>query len=269
MYKIYSVDYKQIEEDLVELSLFERIAKLGEKFTLKLKTTVSLTSLIESKVSVIKQAEQTLNLPNRLLMVKEAIREYTQKQLEELFVEDETVTETKWYNGQDEDLDRIIYTYLLRQHPELCEYSFFDCIKVQYELDYNSWRVHCTKDFTVQGKEIKADTIGGLVSTPFVFFNRPSWVEDGVIFKHQVILDNSYLTNGFKAYVSTFIINSYLDSEVESCRHTEAIINSVRKTRKEVMPLVNADAYIIASEYKSKAEFIQKYLQALNDLSAN
>jgi len=30
MYKIYSVDYKQIEEDLVELSLFERIAKLGE-----------------------------------------------------------------------------------------------------------------------------------------------------------------------------------------------------------------------------------------------
>lgn len=131
MYKIYSVDYKQTEEDLVELSLFERIAKLGEKFTLKLKTTVSLTSLIESKVSVIKQAEQTLNLPNRLLMVKEAIREYTQKQLEELFVEDETVTETKWYNGQDEDLDRIIYTYLLRQHPELCEYSFFDCIKVQ------------------------------------------------------------------------------------------------------------------------------------------
>lgn len=100
MYKIYSVDYKQTEEDLVELSIFERIAKLGEKFTLKLKTTVSLTSLIESKVSVIKQAEQTLNLPNRLLMVKEAIREYTQKQLEELFVEDETVTETKWYNGQ-------------------------------------------------------------------------------------------------------------------------------------------------------------------------
>ena len=82
MYKIYSVDYKQTEEDLVELSLFERIAKLGEKFTPKLKTTVSLTSLIESKVSVIKQAEQTLNLPNRLLMVKEAIREYTQKQLE-------------------------------------------------------------------------------------------------------------------------------------------------------------------------------------------
>lgn len=35
------------------------------------------------------------------------------------------------------------------------------------------------------------------------------------------------------------------------------------------MPLVNADAYIIASEYKSKAEFIQKYLQALNDLSTN
>ena len=269
MYKIYSVDYKQTEEDLVELSLFARIAKLGEKLTLKLKTTVSLTSLIESKVSVIKQAEQTLNLPNRLLMVKEAIREYTQKQLEELFVEDETVTETKWYNGQDEDLDRIIYTYLLRQHPELCEYSFFDCIKVQYELDSNSWRVHCTKDFTVQGKEIKAGTIGGLVSTPFVFFNRPSWVEDGVIFKHQVILDNSYLTNGFKAYVSTFIINSYLDSDVKSCRHTEAIIDSVRKTRKEVMPLVNADAYIIASEYKSKAEFIQKYLQALNDLSTN
>lgn len=202
-------------------------------------------------------------------MVKEAIREYTQKQLEELFVEDEAVTETKWYNGQDEDLDRIIYTYLLRQHPELCEYSFFDCIKVQYELDSNSWRVHCTKDFTVQGKEIKAGTIGGLVSTPFVFFNRPSWVGDGVIFKHQVILDNSYLTNGFKAYVSTFIINSYLDSDVESCRHTEAIIDSVRKTRKEVMPLVNADAYIIASEYKSKAEFIQKYLQALNDLSTN
>lgn len=269
MYKIYSVDYKQTEEDLVELSLFERIAKLGEKFTLKLKTTVSLTSLIKSKVSVIKQAEQTLNLPNMLLMVKEAIREYTQKQLEELFVEDETVTETKWYNGQDEDLDRIIYTYLLRQHPELCEYSFFDCIKVQYELDSNSWRVHCTKDFTVQGKEIKAGTIGGLVSTPFVFFNRPSWVEDGVIFKHQVILDNSYLTNGFKAYVSTFIINSYLDSDVESCRHTEAIIDSVRKIRKEVIPLVNADAYIIASEYKSKAEFIQKYLQALNDLSTN
>lgn len=233
MYKIYFVDYKQIEEDLVELSLFERIAKLGEKFTLKLKTTVSLTSLIESKVSVIKQAEQTLNLPNRLLMVKEAIREYTKKQLEELFVEDETVTETKWYNGQDEDLDRIIYTYLLRQHPELCEYSFFDCIKVQYELDSNSWRVRCTKDFTVQGKEIKAGTIGGLVSTPFVFFNRPSWVEDGVIFKHQVILDNSYLTNGFKAYVSTFIINSYLDSDVESCRHTEAIIDSVRKQEKK------------------------------------
>ena len=229
MYKIYFVDYKQIEEDLVELSLFERIAKLGEKFTLKLKTTVSLTSLIESKVSVIKQAEQTLNLPNRLLMVKEAIREYTKKQLEELFVEDETVTETKWYNGQDEDLDRIIYTYLLRQHPELCEYSFFDCIKVQYELDSNSWRVRCTKDFTVQGKEIKAGTIGGLVSTPFVFFNRPSWV----IFKHQVILDNSYLTNGFKAYVSTFIINSYLDSDVESCRHTEAIIDSVRKQEKK------------------------------------
>lgn len=37
MYKIYFVDYKQIEEDLVELSLFERIAKLGEEFTLKLK----------------------------------------------------------------------------------------------------------------------------------------------------------------------------------------------------------------------------------------
>ena len=65
MYKIYFVDYKQIEEDLVELSLFERIAKLGEEFTLKLKTTVNLTELIESKVSVIKQAEQTLNLPNR------------------------------------------------------------------------------------------------------------------------------------------------------------------------------------------------------------
>lgn len=269
MYKIYFVDYKQTEEDLVELSLFERIAKLGEKFTLKLKTTVSLTDLIESKVSVIKQAEQALNLPNRLLMVKEAIREHTQKQLEELFVEDETVTETKWYNGQDEDLDRIIYTYLLRQHPELCEYSFFDCIKVKYELASNSWRVHCTKDFTVQGKEIKAGTIGGLVSTPFVFFNRPSWVEDDVIFKHQVILDNSYLAKGFKAYVSTFIINSYLDSDVESCRYTEAIIDSVRKTRKEVMPLVNADAYIIASEYKSKAEFIQKYLQALNDLPTN
>lgn len=269
MYKIYSVDYKQTEEDLVELSLFERIAKLGEKFTLKLKTTVSLTSLVESKVFVIKQAEQTLNLPNRLLVVKEAIREYTKKQLEELFVEDETVTETKWYNSQDEDLDRIIYTYLLRQHLELCEYSFFDCIKVKYELDSNSWRVHCTKDFTVQGKEIKAGTIGGLVSTPFVFFNRPSWVEAGVVFKHQVILDNSYLAKGFKAYVSTFIINSYLDSDVESYRHTEAIIDSVRKTRKEVMPLVNADAYIIASEYKSKAEFIQKYLQALNDLSTN
>ena len=269
MYKIYFVDYKQIEEDLVELSLFERIAKLGEEFTLKLKTTVSLTSLIESKVSVIKQAEQTLNLPNRLLVVKEAIREYTQKQLEELFVEDEVVTETKWYNGQGDGLDRIIYTHLLKQHPELCEYSFFDCIKVKYELDSNSWRVCCTKDFTVQGKEVKVGIKGGLVSTPFVFFNRPSWVEDGVEFKHQVILDNSYLANGFNAYVSTFIINSYLDSDVESCRHTEAIIDSVRKTRKEVMLLVNTDAYIIASEYKSEAEFINKYLQALNDLSIN
>lgn len=204
-----------------------------------------------------------------MLIVKEAIREYTQKLLEGLFVEDETVTETKWCNGQDENLDRIIYTYLLNQHPELCEYNFFDCIKVKYELDSNSWRVYCTKDFTVQGKEIKAGIKGGLVSTPFVFFNRPSWVEDGVEFKHQVIMDNSYLANGFNAYVSTFIINSYLDSDVESCRYTEAIIYSVRKTRKEVMPLVNADAYIIASEYKSEAEFIQKYLQALNDLSIN
>lgn len=119
---------------------------------------------------------------------------------------------------------KLLALVIQQYRPDILEYSIGKCI-YKYSIKAGAWIMRAAVDFTVQGKEIKAGTIGGKVDNPYHIHD--SWIEEGSIVEGAcTFIDNSYVSSNSRVG-SSYIKDSTVDNSAVfySCLYKTSIMN--------------------------------------------